>query len=467
VSVLTLDLGTSTTKAALWSGDELVGLVRVPIPTRHPAPRRAEQDPRDWWRAVVEACAALQAATPDGYARVRAVGCSAARETFAGFDRQLEPVSPGILWSDTRAGDELKTLGDPARFRERTGVILSAGCAAAKVAWVRRHEPRWFEEAAWLLAPRDFVVARLTGQPHSEPTLASRTGFYTLDGSFLGDAALGRRLPPLIPSVQSMPIARPDQLGLPTGSVAILGAGDRACEAVGVGASVRAPMVSWGTTVNVSVPTPGPVATLPHRAQVSRGVGDGFLLEAGLSAAGAALEWLGSLTGSTGASLVDAAAAVAPGAGGLLAFPWLQGARAPWWQPAVYGAFIGLTSAHGPAELARALIEGVAFDTARSVEQLAPDAHALQLAGAGATEALWRSILAAVARRSVVSRRHSDAASVGARLIVGQARAEPMDLDRLNPVIAVEAPSAELVQAYQPVRRSADAVASRLLANDA
>ena len=296
MTVLTFDFGTSATKVGLWSGSTLVALTRAPVETRHPAPGLAEQDPEAWWRAAVDAVSAARAAAPDAFAQIRTVGASTARETFACFDRQLRPLTPGIVWSDTRAAAEVATLGDPAAFRARTGVLATAGCCAAKIAWLRAHEPDRLRDAAWLLGPRDLVFARLTGRVQTDPTVASRTGLYALDGTWLGDDALAARLAPVVSSVEPAPVAHPDLLDLPADVVAVWGAGDRACEAIGVAAAPDTPLVSFGTTANVSVPHPGPVAALPSTAQVSRMVDGGYLVEAGLSVAGAAFDWLASLT---------------------------------------------------------------------------------------------------------------------------------------------------------------------------
>jgi xylulokinase len=222
-------------------------------------------------------------------------------------------------------------------------------------------------------------------------------------------------------------------------------------------------MVSWGTTANVSVPHPGPVEALPAVAQVSRGALGGFVVEAGLSAAGAALGWLARLTGQSHGDLLVLAADVAPGAHGVLALPWLAGARAPWWRPGAHAAVVGLTDAHGPAELARAVVEGVAFDVARCIELVDPDAQRLALAGGGAASELWRSVLAAVTNRTVVRRAVDDAASVGARLVVAQAVGEALDVDILSPVVAEEPPNPGWVSAYAAVRDAADAAASAVL----
>jgi sugar (pentulose or hexulose) kinase len=463
VNVLTVDLGTSATKAALWSGNELVELARVPIPTSHPAPNHAEQDPEDWWNSVVDACALVRDEDRSEYDTVEVVGFAAARETFACFDQALAPIGPGILWSDARATTEVASFGDAGEFRRRTGVVLNPGCCAAKVAWVRAHEPARFETARWLLAPRDLVVARLSGGVRTDPTLASRTGFYALDGTLTGDPELTRRLPPVRPSTELLGLHRADQLGLASGILAILGAGDRPCETLGVGASPSRPMVSWGTTASVCAPHLGPISALPTVAQVSRHISEPFLIESGLSAAGAAMGWLERLTGWTSLDLVRAAATVTPGAEGLLAFPWLHGARAPWWRSDVQAAFVGTTAAHGPPEFARAVIEGIALDVARCVEQFAPDARILAVAGRGAGDQLWRSLLAAVSGLPVVRHAIDDGASVGARLLVAEALGQPLAPQALNPLADETVADAALRDIYRKVRRHSDQAAEALL----
>ena len=181
-TVLTLDLGSSATKAGLWSGCRLAAFTRVPIATAHPEAGWAEQDPSRWWSSVVDACAQARAVAPDAYAAVRALGFAAARESFVLVDNALTPLGAGILWSDQRAGSEAEELGDPGEFRARTGVVLNAATHAAKLLWVREHRADQFEAARWVLAPRDLVVARLTGEVVTDPSLASRTGWFAIDG---------------------------------------------------------------------------------------------------------------------------------------------------------------------------------------------------------------------------------------------------------------------------------------------
>jgi sugar (pentulose or hexulose) kinase len=467
-TVLTLDLGTSATKAALWHGTELRALARATLATSHPHPGYAEQEPASWWQSVIEACAQVRGDAGVALDSIEAVSFSAARETFALYDDDLGALTPGILWSDRRADEDADRLGDPATFRATTGVVLNAGTHAAKLAWVARGLPDAMARARWVLAPRDVVVARMTGAVVTDETLASRTGLYALTGDWLGDARAryGELLPRVVSSDTVVGELTPDaarDLGLPRGARVVAGAGDRACEVLGTAASPSVPMVSWGTTANVSVPHAGPAGALPADAAVSRGALGGFVVEAGLSAAGAAIAWLSSLTGRTHDDLLTAAAGVPPGARGVVALPWLAGARAPWWRPDAHAAFIGLTDAHGPAELTRAVVEGVALDTARCLELIAPASQELVIAGGGAGDNLWRLVLASVTGCRVTRRAVDDGASVGARLLAAAALDETLDVDDLNPVVAREDADSSLVAAYRPVRAASDAAAGALL----
>src|SRR5262249_24308434 len=277
--------------------------------------------------------------------------------------------------------------------------------------------------------------------------------------------AIGDRLPPVRPSTTMVDgllreVAR--DLRLDRDAAVVLGAGDRACEVLGVGATGKRPMVSWGTTANVSVPLRGE-AHAPTDAQVSVGALGGYVQEAGLSSSGAAIGWLESMTGWSRADLMAAAREVGSGVGGLLALAWLNGARAPWWRADTRAAFVGLTAAHGPAELARALVEAVALDAARCLELLAPEARELALAGGGAGESLWRTAVAACARVPGGRPALDEAASVGARMVVAAALGEHLHVGDLNPTATRGEPDPALVDAYREIRARSDAAAAALL----
>ena len=251
---------------------------------------------------------------------------------------QGEPIGKGILWSDHRAAAEARALaermgGDDIN-RARTGIPLDAGAVAAKLAWLAEHEPERMEAAHVILSPRDFIVYRMTDQLVTDATFASRSGLYDFDGNAvreLAGPALGK-LPSVVPSDTVVGQLKPvpgAELGLRPGIPVVIGAGDRQCEVLGSGASEDHPMVSWGTTGNVSVPVHERPVPSPAGAVVTRAADGGWLLEGGLSAAGSFLSWLGRLLDRSNEELGRLAAESGPGARGVIAVPWLDGARAP------------------------------------------------------------------------------------------------------------------------------------------
>lgn len=481
--ILTVDSGTSATKVSLWGPDGTVVTAAVPVETRHPAPGRAEQDPDSWWTSVGEACADLARRAPGRLGSVEVVGCTGARQTFAPIDRTGRPTGPGILWSDCRAEGEAARLatrtGVEPDARSPAGIVLDGASVAAKLAWLTGQRKEVLDAAAWLLAPRDLVVWHLTGEVATDVTLASRSGLYDLDGRLLEGlaGAIRDKLPPVVASDRVIGALRADAAaatGLPVGTPVVIGAGDRACEVVGAGASAARPMVSWGTTANISVPVPIP-SVPPPGIVLSRAAGEGWLLEGGLSAAGSLLAWLSRLTGRPPEALAGAARDCPPGARGVSATPWLDGARAPWWRTGAAAAFVGVGPAHGPGELARALFEGVGWDVLRCLEAMDPGRRSdsipgedstpgeLASAGSGSASAAWLEVLTGITGLPASYRRSGQAASAGAARLAAAAAGLAWDWDAIDPVAGRVVPAPELVGHYRRLRPRAEAVAAAVL----
>ncbi len=479
--ILTLDLGTTVTKADAWDRSGAMAGGRAALVTRHPRPGWDEQDPASWWRSIVDACAQVRAANRAVFEQITAVVLTSARQTLALVDHTGRPVSAGILWSDRRAGVEAARLvGGPGGIeaaRRRAGVYVNAGSVVAKLAWLVDHEPDQVAAARWVLSPRDLAVWRLSGRVVTDWTLASASGLWDLDqqrcDDWLGEAA------PLVPDpLPSDTIVGPiertaaDQLGLRPDVVVILGAGDRPAEAMGTAATTSQAMVSWGTTANVSVLRLSRPDPIPAGLVLSRAAGDGgWLLEGGLAAAGSLVDWLAAVTGLSGSALLDAAGSAPAGSHGVVALPWLGGARAPWWRDDATAGFLGLAATNGPGDLARAVLEGVARDVDRCLAAMAtgPDAssvEALALAGRGAAMAVWVDILMAITGRPATIRRSAStsgsaqAASVGAALMAAGALNENWTLDELDPVVRQCQPNPELVERYHELGQAADRAAA-------
>jgi xylulokinase len=477
--ILTVDFGTSVTKVGLWGEDGLVTLARSELATHYPQPGWTEQDPLRWWTTVVIACAEARAQAPKEFGQVEVVSCSGARQTFVPLTAQGDPIGRGILWSDHRAAATARALaermgGDDVN-RARTGIPLDAGAVAAKLAWLAENEPGRLEGADMILSPRDLVIFRMTDQVVTDATFASRSGLYDFDGNVvreLAGPALGK-LPSVVPSDSVVGALKPvpgAELGLKPGIPVVIGAGDRQCEVLGSGASEERPMVSWGTTANVSVPVQERPVPSPAGAVVTRGADGGWVLEGGLSTAGTFLAWLGKVVGRTPDELARMAAESPPGARGVYAVPWLDGARAPWWRDDARAGFMGLGASHDVNDLARAVVESVAWDVLRVMEVVTvgrlggSTAEGVTLGGSGTNLPVWVDILTSVLGMPATRHRSGEAASAGAALLAGKALGMGLTLDRLDPVTAVIEPDLAAVEVYRELRPRIDHVAHSVLA---
>jgi xylulokinase len=506
--ILTIDLGTSVTKVVVWGDTGPVAIGRSTLHGTYSAGNRAEQDPASWWPSVVAACAAARAASGADadrvFGAVRAIGLAAARQTFVPVTADGTPLGPALLWSDRRAATEAAAIagafGDDGAdvVRRRTGMVLDAGSVAAKVAWLGHHDVERLRAARWLLAPRDLVLLHLTGEVSTDYTLASATGLYELfgdsgggdgnsDGGHTGGGSdgLGRLVAGLVDTVADLlPKARPSdtvlggllvapaaELNVPSGIPVVIGAGDRACEVLGAGASETWPMVSWGTTANVSVPVRDRPDTAPTAMIVTRGALGGWLFEGGLSAAGSLVDWLARLAGLDTEALMQRARSSPPGSRGVIVLPWFGGARAPWWRDTARGAVVGLSFDHDIGDLARAVVESVAWDVRRCLESAThapggapvPVPVGLVLGGGGANMSLWTEILTAVTGLPARRRRSGEAASAGAAMLVARATGADLDLDRLDQIECEISPDPSMVAYYATMRPTVDDAAAAVI----
>jgi xylulokinase len=475
--ILTLDLGTSTTKAVVWDGAGLRAVGRAPVETAYAAGGRAEQDPAAWWSSVVDACAEARAVAPGTFAAVEAVGFAAARQTFVPVTAAGEPLGPALVWSDRRASAEAEAmagaLGGTDAVRRRTGGVLDGAAVPAKAAWLAAHDPDRWAASRWLLTPRDLLVREMTGEVVTDVTMVAAAGLSDASGDPVAELmdVIGDRLPPVLapPTVVGAMTAGPaGELGVPAGVPVVVGAGDRACEVLGTAAAADRPMVSWGTTANVSVVTDVFPDPAPGGVTVTRGALGGWLLEGGLSAAGSLVTWLSRLTGTGPGELMARAAAAPAGAHGVVALPWFGGARAPWWRDGAGGAFVGLGLDHDAGDLCRAVVEAVAWEVRRClhVSGALTLSTSLALTGADGTTAPWVEVLTAVTGRSAVRRRSGQAASAGAALLTARAIGADYDLDRLDPVVETVAPDAAAVARYAELAALAGTVAETVVALD-
>lgn len=438
--LLGIDLSTTGAKALLIDEQgQTVASATTPLTLSTPRPLWAEQQPRDWWEATVASIReALATAAASGDV-VRAVGLTGQMHGLALLDGQGEPLRPAILWNDQRTAvecDEIRARVGQSRLIAVTGNDALTGFTAPKVLWVRHHEPDVYARAAHILLPKDYIRYRLTGDFAMDKADGSGTLLFDLAArdwsAEVTDALEIPRawLPPTSegPEITGVVSAEAAALTwLAVGTPVMAGGGDQAAQAVGVGAiDPGMAAVTLGTSGVVFAATTMPLIEPEGRlhAFCHAVPGRWHLMGVMLSAAGS-LQWLRDML-SPGVSfdtLMNEAASVSAGSGGLLFLPYLSGERTPHPDPLARGAWVGLTLRHTRGHMVRAVLEGVAFGLRDGFSLLAQvglgELECVRISGGGARSPLWRAILASVLRTPLETVAASEGAAYGAALLAG------------------------------------------------
>lgn len=416
--VLAHDLGTTGNKATLFDAQgNLVGSALVGYPTAYPQPNWAEQQPDDWWRAVCSATRRLLDGCSVAPGDIAAVSFSGQMMGCVAVNERDEALRSCIIWADQRAqaeADAMARVCDGDEVYRRSGHRISPAYSAPKILWLRGHQPELYAAATCFLQPKDYVVLRLTGVRATDYSDASGTLLFDLTTRawhlpFLDALGLDfARLPQPVPSttvVGTVTAQAAAATGLLAGTPVVIGGGDGAC--AGVGAGVVDPGEAYcyiGTSSWLSISSDAPVIDPAARTVTFHHLHPTRYCPMGtMQAAGGARDWAWALLREAGGDLDDGLAldrgaeGVAPGAGGVLFLPYLMGERSPHWNPLARAAWLGMAMPTGKAELARAVLEGVALNLGLILETLRAQVQGIErvrLIGGGSRSPLWRQILA-------------------------------------------------------------------------
>ncbi len=433
--VVTLDVGTTAVKAAVWDSALAapLALVRDEYGLITDG-ETVEVDPTTYLEAIART---LPRALGDYAPRVRALAFASQGETMMLVDRSGVPVSRAIVWLDARADAEAELLRDRLGDRHRiTGIPhITAELPLAKAMRLSVDHPGVLESGGLILLLEDYLVATLTGRVVTTPAHQTSTGWFDLQSDGYDDVALeaagltSAALPPLVEPGTPIGTVRPEWatvLGLPDGVLVVAGAMDQTAAALGAGAlQPGVAAVSLGTALVAAVSTDvlpegrddRPRLTVYRHTQPGR-----FLVLEFLPTGAALIAWLRRIVGGDlDYPALDAlAAAIAPGSDGVIALPTFEGALASDADAPATGALLGLTTGTTTGHLARALMEAVAFALRDVLDGLAAsglDPTELRLAGGGALSRVWPQLVADVCERPFTRLSHGEAASAGAALL--------------------------------------------------
>ena len=423
--ILAVDLGGSRLKAGLLTVDGVVeASVAVPIGFDEDAAGRSEQHPDRWWRGFTDAVQALAARS--GLDALAAIAACGATRTQVFLDARGDAVRPAIGFRDTRAGRAAeRALQRPGVADHPEAKHFDRFHPLARLLWLREAEPDAWAATRTVVDPKDWLVFRLTGHAVSDPVSQER-----LSATFAGDrgsmaalAGIERDvLPPLLAPhclIGAVRTGLGGALDALAGVPVFCGSHDTWCAVAGLGALVS----GNGYCVSGSSETAGLLAPRPARADGLLTVrwGDALWQIGGPGLNGAnVMNWLADLLAPGDDAPERRILEIVPAPPGprpLLFHPYLSGERTPHWNADLRGALLGLDRDHGPADIARAVMEGVALLNREVIERAerAADLHVERvfLAGGGARNHAWTQLRADVLGREIVVPHEIDAGLAG------------------------------------------------------
>jgi len=324
-------------------------------PLSYPRPTWAEQDPSDWWRAVVETTRQLLQKSRARPEDIAVVGFSGQMQGCLPVDAAGRPLRPCIIWADQRAVAQADALAErlgEERVFQITGHRITPTLSGPKILWLRDHEPEVFARTHKFLHVKDYIALKMTGCLATDRSDASGMNLYDLDGGAWSEEILQaiELDPSYLPEVHDstdiigeVTRAAADELGLAVGTPVVIGGRDGASAAVGAGAVNEGPAYTYvGSSAWISLAARRPIYDPKRRIFNFAHMVPGLFVPCGtMQAAGGSYRWLrqeicgleGREADETGEDVYEImnrhAAESPPGARGLLFLPYLQGERSP------------------------------------------------------------------------------------------------------------------------------------------
>ena len=431
-----IDIGTSSVKALMCApGGILLDSFSSAHHTNRPTPGAAEQNPDHW---IAGAEAALARFAEHGRAReVAAIGVTSQVNTHVFCDAGGMPLHPALTWQDTRPAPQASRLDAGIEVAAKIAALgapitIDASHALARMAWVMETHPEVWESTAHVMLPKDFVIKKLTGKLVTDPI--SSVGLVGTDLGYAGAVVdlvpnAAARLPAIGDPLDIAGNVRPD------------------CPFAGVPVAVCT-MDAWAGMFGLGVVSDGEAMYLSGTSEVlglisrkrngAPGIVTfpdwrGITLHAGpTQSGGASLVWLSSVIGQDIAAIGRLAGTVRIERDSPLFLPHLEGERAPLWDSHSRGAFAGMTSVTGPAELAGSVMEGVAFSARLALESVETSGgrpvRQLRHGGGGASSNVWCRIRANALGRTLNRVAARETGAMGALVLAGVASGGMADL---------------------------------------
>jgi xylulokinase len=466
--ILAHDTGTGGNKAVLCDlkGNVVHSAYRA-YGISYPRPEWVEQDPDELWRVVAATSRQVLRESGVDPADILGVGVSAQMWNTLPVDETGKPLTPMLSWLDLRSvkqADRVAAGDMPAFLFKHTGNIPTAKDSIPKILWLKEEKPDVWDQTAYLLDCKEYILFKLTGKIAIDFVGASvyflfdpSTKQWSQEVCHKLDIPI-EKLPPAFPCTEVIGEITPEaarQTGLRTGTPVVICAGDVAVAQSGAGANREGKVhlcIGTATWIGVSTSTfrNDPVKPFwglnhidPHK----------YIIAGEMETGGGALMWFRDVfwqedrrnAARKGRSVYEAmsaaAASINPGSDKLIFLPWLTGERAPVLDHYARGGFIGLSMTHNRAHAARAVMEGVAYHLrwiCEAMEKVGFRIDELNAIGGGCNSPVWLQIISDVTGRPLhVVKNHLEAGAAGAALTVAVGLGLYPSMDAVDDLIKI------------------------------
>lgn len=463
-----VDLGTSAVKLLLMAADgKIENIVSKEYPLFFPHPGWSQQNPEDWWKAVVEGLKELTADCEKE--QIAGISFGGQMHGLVILDENDQVIRPAILWNDgrtTKETDYLNQVIGKDKLSEYTANIAFAGFTAPKILWVKENEPENFARIKKIMLPKDYIAYMLSGTFCTDVSDASGMLLFDVEHKCWSKEMMEicgvceEQLAGIYESADVVGTLKPEvakELGLPESVKVIAGAGDNAAAAVGTGT------VGDGMC-NISLGTSGTIFISSDKFGVDKNNalhafahadGHFHLMGCMLSAASCNKWWMDDIIGTEEYGK-EQAAIQKLGENNVYFLPYLMGERSPLNDPLARGTFIGLTMDTTRADMTQAVLEGVAFairDSFEVAKSLGIKIERSKICGGGAKSPLWKKIIANVLNIKIDSIESEEGPGYGGAMLAAVGCGEYGSVEeaaqKLVKIVDTVEPEAELAAKYE------------------
>lgn len=430
-SVLAIDIGTTSTKGLLVAKDgEVLASHQIGYPTHYPQLHFAEQNSEQIFDTVVSVIQAIA-----NRHEIEFISFSAAMHSMMAVNEDGKPLSPLVIWADTRSisqSRELEDRGSRQILYEETGTPVHPMSPLCKLLWWKEHQPELFALAHKFISIKEYVIFRLTGQFLIDYSIASATGIFNLKTHSWSAIAFDQlgiatdRFSKPVPTDFLIELT-PEQsafLKLKHSVKLIIGASDGCCAQLGSGAT-QAGDISITVGTSGAVRKMSKTRVIDPQGRVFNYILDqhNFVCGGATNNATSVIKWFATnFLQKPDMTLVDfigQAKDINAGSDGLIFLPYLFGERAPVYDAAASGVFLGVTVQHTLLHFQKAVVEGICFALKSILETIHETSVPCRLIVSGGItySSEWLQMLSDVLNKELHIATEHDASAVGAAMI--------------------------------------------------